>query len=171
MSNSDSCILTPHHVGIVVSDLEAAMNAYVGDFGYGFFQFDVNEGNAKLSGSSPCFSLRFGIGQLGANLIELIQPVSGTTLYSQHLARNGPGLHHLAFSANDLAAARKQLTARGYTCLQEGTINGLVDFSYYAAKELAGIVEPLQLSCDLFTFLLQNAQPYHVTNYTARNKL
>jgi hypothetical protein len=43
------------------------------------------------------------MGQLGVNLIELIQPVSGTTPYSQHLAQKGPGLHHLGFSATDLA--------------------------------------------------------------------
>jgi len=160
MSDSDLCIFTPHHVGIVVSDLETSMNAYIENFGYSFFQFEVNEGNASLSQSSPSFSLRFGLGQLGLNYVELIQPVSGTTLYSQHLVQRGPGLHHLAFAATDLAAARKQFAARGFTCLQDGSIHGLVDFSYYDAKELGCIVEPLQLSGDLVEFLLQNAQPY-----------
>ena len=153
-------IFIPHHVGIIVSDLETAMDAYIANFGYSFFQFKVNQGNASLGGSSSAFSLRFGFGQLGLNLIELIQPVSGTTLYSQHLAQRGPGLHHVAFSTLDLAAAREQLAARGYPSVQDGTIRGLVSFSYYDAKELACIVEPLQLSCDLVAFLLQNAQPY-----------
>jgi len=153
-------VFTPHHVGIIVSDLETAMDAYIANFGYTFFQFEVNEGNASLSGSSPTFSLRFDFGQLGLNLVELIQPVAGTTLYSQHLAQKGPGLHHLAFSATDLAAAGKQFAASGYTCLQNGKINGFVDFSHYQAKELTCIVEPLQLSCDLVAYLLKNAKPY-----------
>jgi len=63
-------------------------------------------------------------------------------------------------TATDLTASREQLAARGYTCPQDGSIRGLVDFSYCNAKELGCIVEPLQLSCDLVTFILQNAQPY-----------
>lgn len=137
MSNSNSLVLTPHHTGIIVADLEAAMDAYLEDFSYGFFHFVVNEVNATLGGSSATFSVRIGMGQLGLNLIELIQPVSGTTLYSQHLAQKGTGLHHLGFSASDVGVARKQLEVRGYSCLQNGKINGLVDFSYYQSAELA----------------------------------
>jgi hypothetical protein len=153
-------MFTPHHVGIVVSDLEAAMKGYIQDLGYRFFQFDVNEANASLSDSSATFSLRFGIGQLGLSFVELIQPVAGATLYSRYLDENGPGLHHLGYSALDLGAARKQFDSLGYNCLQNGKINGLVDFSYYQAPELACIVEPLQFSCDFATFLLQNAKAY-----------
>ena len=160
MADSGLPIFTPHHVGVIVSDLDAAMNAYIGDFGYSFYRFEVNDGNATLPGNSPGFSLRLGLGQLGVNLIELIQPVSGTTLYSQHLSDKGPGVHHLAFSTTDLAAARTGFAAQGYQCLQDGTIRGLVNFSYYLAPELGGIVEPLQLSCDLVAFLIQNAKPY-----------
>jgi catechol 2,3-dioxygenase-like lactoylglutathione lyase family enzyme len=160
MAGSGLPIFTPHHVGIIVSDLDAAMNAYIGDLGYSFYQFEVNDGNATLPGSSPSFSLWFGLGQLGVNVIELIQPVSGTTVYSQHLADKGPGVHHLAFSTTDLAAARKGFAAQGYKCLQDGTIRGLVDFSYYDVPALGCVVEPLQLSCDLVAFLIQNAKPY-----------
>lgn len=160
MADSGLPMLTPHHAGIVVNDLKRAMDGYIADFGYTFYQFEVNETNATLSESSATFSLRFGLGQLGMSLVELIQPVSGTTLYSQHLVQRGPGLHHLAFSTLDLAAARNGLAARQYTCLQDGNIRGLVDFSYYDAADLSCIVEPLQFSCDLVAFLVQNAKPY-----------
>ena len=160
MGNGNWFASTPHHVGLVVGDLTAAMNAYIEDFGYTFFQFEVNERNAALSGSSASFSLRFGIGQFGLNLIELIQPLSGTTIYSQHLTQRGPGLHHLAFSVSDLNAARQQLAARGYPCLQDGAIRGFVNFSYFEAQGMACIVEPLQLSADLLAFLAQSAETY-----------
>lgn len=153
-------LLTPHHTGVVVSDIKSAMDAYIADFGYTFFQFEVNEANAQFRGTSPSFRLRFGIGQLGLNLIELIQPVTGTTLYSQYLAEHGPGLHHLGFTTTDLASARRQFAARGYPRIEDGVIHGLVDFSYYDARELGVLIEPLQLSCDLAAFLLQNGQPY-----------
>jgi len=153
-------LFTPHHVGVIVNDLEAAMDGYIANFGYTFFQFEVNEGNARLSTGSSSFQLRMAIGQLGLNLLELIQPVSGDTLYSRRLGEQGPGLHHLAFSVTDLAAARSQFDASGYDCLQNGSIQGLVDFSYYDAQELGCTVEPLQLSCDLMGFLLKNARPH-----------
>jgi methylmalonyl-CoA/ethylmalonyl-CoA epimerase len=151
---------TPHHVGIVVTDLEAAMKAYSASLGYNFFQFEVNEENATLSGSSATFSLRFGLGQLGLSFVELIQPLAGTTLYSQHLTEKGPGIHHVAYSTADLASARNEFAGRGYPCLQNGSIRGLVDFSYYEAKELGCVVEPLQLSANFFAFLLHNSAPY-----------
>ncbi len=160
MSTGDACGFTPHHVGIIVADLKSAMNAYIANFGYTFHQFEVNESNASLGGSSSTFSLRFGIGQLGLSVVELIQPVSGTTLYSRRLAQVGPGLHHLGFSVTDLAAARRQLEMCGYGCLQNGSIQEHVDFSYYEATDLGCIAEPLQLSSDLISFLIQNAQPY-----------
>ena len=78
----------------------------------------MNEGNATLSESSATFSLRFGMGQLGLSFVELIEPVSGTTLYSKFLDEHGPGLHHLGYSALDLGAATKQFAASGYNCLQ-----------------------------------------------------
>jgi hypothetical protein len=98
MADSGLPMFAPHHAGIVVSDLERAMNSYISDFGYIFYQFKINEMNATLAGSSAAFSLRFGLGQLGMSLLELIQPVSGATLYSQHLVQRGPGPHHLALS-------------------------------------------------------------------------
>jgi hypothetical protein len=152
--------ITPHHVGIVVSDLGSAMDAYIANFGYTFFQISINEANASLSGSSPQFGLRLGFGQLGLNFIELIQPVSGTTIYSKYLSRRGPGLHHLAFSVTDIAVARNLLNQQGFICLQNGIIKELVDFSYYQADHLGCIVEPLQLSSDLITFLATNCTPY-----------
>ncbi len=160
-TNGPSCSFMPHHAGIIVNDLEAAMDGYIANLGYSFFQFEVNEGNASLSVGSASFTLRLAIGQLGLNLIELIQPVSGDTLYSRRLDEDGPGLHHLAFAVDELTTARGQLDSSGFNCLQNGSIQGLVDFSYYDAKDLGCVVEPLQLSCDLMGFLLKNAKPYN----------
>ncbi len=46
---SNSGLIPPHHVGLVVSDLDAAMNGYGKNFGYSFYQFEVDQGNASLS--------------------------------------------------------------------------------------------------------------------------
>ena len=41
-------MLTPHHLGIVVADLDTAVYADIESFGYSFFQFTVNEGNSGV---------------------------------------------------------------------------------------------------------------------------
>ena len=105
-------------------------------------------------------SPRFGFGQLGLSVVELIQPVSGPALYSWRLAQVGPGLHHLGFSVTDLTATRSQFEIFGDGCFQNGSIHGLVDFNYYDATDLGCSVELLQLSSDLISFLIRNAQPY-----------
>lgn len=155
--------LTPHHIGIVVSDLESAMDGYQAVLGAAFSVFEADETNSTFSGSSGTYRLRFGIGMAGATTIELIQPAAGVTYYSSYLAQHGPGLHHLAFGVKDIAAARAQLDAQGYTCLMNGSIHGLCSVSYYQAPRLACIIEPIQFSIDLPAFLLKNAKVYQGT--------
>jgi len=160
MSNDAASLFTLHHVGIIVGGIEAAMDAYATNFGSSFSEFEVNESNSSFSGSSSNFRLRFGIGHLGMTMIELIEPLSGTTIYSDFLAQHGPGLYHVGYCVTDLASASTQLETRGYRCLMKGTIHKLADFNYYEAPDLACVIEPLQLSIDLSAFLLKNAKLY-----------
>lgn len=153
-------LVTPHHVGIVVSNLEKAMDAYQATLGSDFSVFETTEENSSFSGSSAGFRLRFGIGTLGPTMVELIEPTAGTTYYSSYLAQHGPGLHHLAFSVQDLEAARNRLDAQGCRCLMSGSIQDLCEVSYYDVPDLACVIEPIQFSMEFPAFLLKNASKY-----------
>lgn len=153
-------LFTPHHLGIVVSNLEKAMDGYQATLGLSFSVFEATEANSSFSGSGEQFCLRFGIGLLGSTMIEIIEPAAGTTYYSAYLAQHGPGLHHLAFSVLDIHAARSKLDARGCRSLMSGNIQGLCEVSYYDAPDLACVIEPIQFSMELPAFLLKNAAPY-----------
>lgn len=152
--------LTPHHIGIVVADLESAMDGFQATLGAGFSVFEANETNSSFSGSSAAYRLRFGIGMAGSTMIELIEAAAGVTYYSNYLARYGPGLHHLAFGVMDITAARAQLQAQGCTSLMDGSIRDLCSVSYFEVPSLACIIEPIQFSIDLPAFLLKNAKVY-----------
>lgn len=153
-------LVTPHHVGIIVGNLEKAMDAYQATLGPGFSVFEVTEAKSSFSGSSAEYRLRFGIGALGSTMIELIQPAAGVTYYSTHLAQHGPGLHHLAFSVPDVKAARSDLEAQGCRSLMTGSIQDLCEVSYYDAPDLPCIIEPIQFSIEFPAFLLKNAARY-----------
>ncbi|MDE3181771.1 MAG: VOC family protein [Acidobacteriota bacterium] len=160
MAGSAAGLFSLHHQGIIVRDLDAAMEGYRAVFGIQFSEFEANETNSSFTGASDNFSVRFGVGLLGLAFIELIQPSSGTSIYSSWLQEHGPGLHHLAFSVGDIAAARRRLESRGYRSLLDGTINGLAQLSYYGAPDLGCIIEPIQFSAALPAFLLKNAKPF-----------
>jgi len=147
-------------IGILVPDLEAAMDGYVATLGLKFQVFEVDESAGSFSGSSAHFRTRFGVAQVGLSSIELIQPVSGTTIHSEHLRTRGPGIHHIGIYVPSLTTARKALERRGYTALMEGKIRRLGKFAYFEAPDMHCIVEPLQLSIELPLFLAKNATTY-----------
>jgi methylmalonyl-CoA/ethylmalonyl-CoA epimerase len=45
--------------------------------------------------------------------VELIAPSGGNAGLEKFLQKRGPGLHHIAFRVDDLAAALRELTERG----------------------------------------------------------
>ena len=145
-------------VAALVPDLEAAMDAYIGSLGVRFQVFEVDETTSSFSGSSAQFRIRIAVALAGLSSIELIQPVSGITLYSEHLQSRGPGIHHLGFYVDDLEEAKRGLAGRGYRELLEGSIRDLGAFAYFEAPDMHCILEPLQLSSNLPLFLARNAR-------------
>jgi methylmalonyl-CoA/ethylmalonyl-CoA epimerase len=152
-----SLSLNAHHVGMIVPDLEAALKAYASNFGVNFSVFELDESNSAFSGSSASFKLRIAFGLIDLSAVELIQPVAGETIHAKFLRQNGPGIHHLGFWVDDLNAARRQFDNRGYHLLTEGEIRHLGAFAYYESAEMHCIVEPLELSLELPTFLAEHA--------------
>ncbi|MDX2153731.1 MAG: VOC family protein [Bryobacteraceae bacterium] len=148
------------HIGLVVGDLEPAMDGYHAAYRAKFGVFEVDERTSVFSGSSAAYRIRIAVAQVGGVSIELIQPMEGETLYSRFLASRGPGLHHLGTYVTSLARSDKELQRRGYVRLLEGRIRGLGKFGYFEAPELACIVEPLELSLAFPLFLAKRAKWY-----------
>jgi methylmalonyl-CoA/ethylmalonyl-CoA epimerase len=46
--------------------------------------------------------------------IELVAPLDGKGPIAAHLAKRGPGLHHLCFRTDDIARDMKKLIDKGY---------------------------------------------------------
>lgn len=63
--------------------------------------------------------------------LELIQPVSGVSIYTEFLAAGGPGLHHVCFESDDLDAALARAGEAGMSVVQEGSMaHGAIRFAY-----------------------------------------
>ena len=156
-------LLPPGHLdqlGIVVPDLNAAMDGYIATLGVAFQVFEVDETTSSFSGSSAGFRLRFAVALIGLSSIELIQPVSGLTIYSEQLKNRGPGIHHIGVYVPDLETSGQGLKQRGYQPLMQGQIQGLGRFAYFEAPDMHLIIELLQLSLELPLFLAEHAAWY-----------
>jgi catechol 2,3-dioxygenase-like lactoylglutathione lyase family enzyme len=133
-------------VAMVVKDVEATARHYWEDLGIGpwnFYTLDpANTPQMTLRGIPVAHSFRAAIAKLGDVALELIQPLDGESLYAEHLATHGEGLHHIALQVDDFEAAKIHLRSKGYAEVQAGRSLGVASYVYFDTdKRLACITE------------------------------
>jgi len=78
----------------------------------------------------------------GPNKIELLEPVNEKSPIAKFLDKKGEGIHHIAFSVDDLAAEIERLKQEGFTVLpgfpKNGADNKIVAFLH--PKETNGVL-------------------------------
>jgi methylmalonyl-CoA/ethylmalonyl-CoA epimerase len=104
-----------HHLGIAVEDLDGAIARYRQLFGA-----TLEHREALPEQGVDAASLR-----VGESRIELLQPLGADTPVGRFLASRGPGLHHVAFQADDLAAELARLVSEGARLIDEAPRRGL----------------------------------------------
>lgn len=80
--------------------------------------------NCTLHGEPADFTVHVSLGYAGDLQLELIQPVSGTSIYTEFLESSRPGLHHLCFEVDDMDAALEAAAAAGVEVVQAGSMMG-----------------------------------------------
>lgn len=109
-------------VALVVRDLEAAMRQWSDFLGVGPFNaFTLTPAilrDMHYQGQPAEFSFRHALGWKGEMQIELVQPISGPSIFADHLAAHGEGLHHLGVYVPDQPAAVAELIDMGLKPLQ-----------------------------------------------------
>jgi methylmalonyl-CoA epimerase len=104
-----------HHVGIAVDDLDAAVARYEALFGAG-----VEHRDRLAEQGVDAVSLR-----VGPSRVELLAPLREDTPVGRFLAKRGPGMHHVAFEVEDVAAELARLRADGVRLVDEEPRRGL----------------------------------------------
>ena len=57
--------------------------------------------------------------RVGDTLLELIAPTSEEAAFAKFLRERGPGIHHVAYRVDDIAAALAEVKARGVQLVDE----------------------------------------------------
>lgn len=121
-------------VAWVTDDLEATEKALGSQFGVTAWtrMGDVHFGpeTCTYRGRPADFHALVSLAYSGELQLELIQPVSGESIYSEHLRAHGPGLHHTCFDVDDIDVAVDAASADGWECVQRGSMAGLMEFAY-----------------------------------------
>src|SRR5690349_8430378 len=69
--------------------------------------------HCTLHGEPADFTVHVSLGYIGDLQLEIIQPVSGDSIYTEFLAVSPPGLHHLCFEVDDMDAALARAAEAG----------------------------------------------------------
>jgi methylmalonyl-CoA epimerase len=104
-----------HHLGIAVEDLDAAIANYQALFGA-----ELEHRETLLDQGVEAASLR-----VGESRIELLHALGPDTPVGKFLTGRGPGMHHVAFQVDDLAAELARLAQTGVRLIDEAPRRGL----------------------------------------------
>jgi hypothetical protein len=133
-------------VAYVVRDLEEAMKRHmeVCDIGpWSIYHFEPGKiENYVYRGKPATHTCLIAVTPFGNGAqVELMQPLTGYSIYDEHLERKGEGFHHVKLYYADCAKAVAEYERRGYPVMQCGRIDE--DEHYYldTEKDFGYIVE------------------------------
>ncbi len=118
------------HVGIAVSDLDAALAFYRDVLG-------LTPHPPEEADGATIVSLPFGDSE-----VELLAPLSSDGPIARFLERRGPGIHHICYRVPDLDAALAACQAQGYRLVDERPRTGAAGrrIAFVHPKATAGIL-------------------------------
>jgi methylmalonyl-CoA/ethylmalonyl-CoA epimerase len=105
------------HIGVAVEDLDAAIALY----GEGF-EMELAHRETVESQGVEAVLLDVGDGH-----VELLAPLGPDTAVGKYLAKNGPGLHHVAYAVDDIDAALERIAATGVQLIDAEPRTGIRD--------------------------------------------
>jgi methylmalonyl-CoA/ethylmalonyl-CoA epimerase len=126
-------------VAYVVKDLDVAMKKYweifkIGPWDvYTFAPPALQE--SMFRGKPSDHTYRLAITWINDVQLELMQPLTGRSLYDEFLEEKGEGLHHIKFYYKDCQKILAEFKAKGINVIQSGKIDE-DEFYYLDTKEI-----------------------------------
>jgi methylmalonyl-CoA/ethylmalonyl-CoA epimerase len=95
------------HIGVAVEDIDAAMALYEGSF-------EMALAHRETVHSQGVEAVLLDVGE---GHVELLRPLGPDTPVGKFMARNGAGLHHVAYAVDDIDATLERIAAAGVTLI------------------------------------------------------
>lgn len=139
----------PHHVGLVVKDIEKAI-AHLEALGFGPFKFDDEHRVfelpfvGELHGKPAEWKTKISNGKMGPVELELLEPSSGDQALRETLDAQGEGLHHIGWLTSDLKGEIARATARGAKVWTSSFPEGNPGFCYFEGSDIGNLAIELR---------------------------
>tara|TARA_B100000900_G_scaffold91435_2_gene74761 strand:- start:1067 stop:1468 length:402 start_codon:yes stop_codon:yes gene_type:complete len=123
------------HIGIAVQNIEAAEETYTKLFGHGPYKREVVEDQGVITSFFKC----------GPNKIELIAPISPTSVLHDYFKKHRGGLHHMALAVHDIKSEVDRLVAEGFQPVSKTITQGADDrrIFFFHPKSTEGVLVEL----------------------------
>jgi methylmalonyl-CoA/ethylmalonyl-CoA epimerase len=125
------------HVGIAVSDLEAAITFYRDLLGLRMVHREENLDQQVVEAM-----LTTSENEALGNQLQLLMPLAEDSVLNRFLMRRGSGLHHVAYAVSDVRSASSMLRERGvrvlYDAPRAGTRGSQINFVH--PKDTGGVL-------------------------------
>ena len=102
------------HIGIAVQNIEASNKIFAKIFGKDSYKLEKVESEGVIT----------SFFEIGENKIELVASTTEESVISKYLEKWGEGLHHIAFSVEDIEKEMTRLKKEGIRLLNEIPKNG-----------------------------------------------
>ena len=96
-----------------------------------------NTTNQTYRGSPSEFTLKVSFADMKNIVWEIIEPISGPTIFSEFLERHGKGVHHIAFDCNNVPFQQRlaDFEKRGFQLAQSGSWMGENHFAFFETED------------------------------------
>jgi len=105
------------HIGVAVEDIDAALALYGESF-----EMELAHRETVESQGVEAVLLDVGDGH-----VELLAPLGPDTPVGKYMAKNGAGLHHVAYAVDDIDATLEKLSAAGLRLIDSEPRVGIRD--------------------------------------------
>ena len=105
------------HVGVAVPEIEAALTTYRD-------LFELEVAHREIVAEQGVEAVLLDVGE---NHVELLAPLGEDTPVGRFLAKQGPGLHHVAYQVADIEATLSALREAGTELIDERPRVGIRD--------------------------------------------
>lgn len=134
------------HIGIACFDLDTTVDFYRATYGFEVLHTEVNdeqgvrEAMLRINGTSDG----------GASCLQLLQPIREDSPVGKWMAKNGEGVHHIAFGTADVDADSAEIRGKGVRVLYDEPRRGSMDsrITFLHPKDCHGVLTEIVTSAE-----------------------
>ena len=145
------------HVGVLVRDLDRAMEHYTNDLGMGpWAVYTLSPDSVRdmtVHGKEQGYVYKLALCNVGPVLYELMESGQGPNIHEEFFSEHGPGVPHLGYLFKDIDVESQTMASRGFGLLQSGRGFGANDdgaYAYFDTERACGcILEALEMPAEM----------------------